>query len=216
MTDIKDLLVPDLGDFSGVEIIEVLVSAGEQIQIGDPVIVLETDKASMDVPSTIAGRIVAVHVWVGARVSAGDAILAVDASDPPEIEKTMVINPAEQLAVAAAAAQAPYAAPDPDAAATHKAQLIVIGSGPGGYTAAFRAADLGMEVTLVERYPVIGGVCLNVGCIPSKALLHAAKVIDDAEAMTKHGIQFGVPRIDALALRAWKNKVVARLTSGLT
>ena len=216
MSDAKDLLVPDLGDFSGVEIIEVLVSPGDNIQVGDSVIVLETDKASMDIPSTVAGKIVAVHVWLGAKVSAGDPILAVDDTDPAEIEETVAINPAEQLAVAAAAAQAPSAAPDPDSAATHKAELVVIGSGPGGYTAAFRAADLGMEVTLVERYPVIGGVCLNVGCIPSKALLHAARVIDDAAEMTSHGIQFGAPQINALALRAWKNNVVSRLTGGLT
>ena len=216
MTDTRDLLVPDLGDFSGVEIIEVLVSPGDNIQVGDSVIVLETDKASMDVPSTIAGKIVAVYVRLGARVSAGDPILAVDDTDPAEFEETVAINPADQLAVAAAAAQAQRAAPDPGSAATHKAELVVIGSGPGGYTAAFRAADLGMEVTLVERYPVIGGVCLNVGCIPSKALLHAARVIDDAAEMTSHGIQFGVPQINALALRAWKNNVVSRLTGGLT
>ncbi len=216
MSNTKDLVVPDLGDFSGVEIIEVLVRPGDQLQIGDSVIVLETDKASMDVPATLAGKIAAVHVWVGARVSAGDPILAVDTDDQPDIEKTLAINPADQLAIAAAAAGAPHAAPDPSAKATRGTELVVIGSGPGGYTAAFRAADLGLEVTLVERYPVIGGVCLNVGCIPSKALLHAAKVIDDAEAMADHGIQFGKPRIDALALRNWKNKVVNRLTGGLT
>jgi len=211
-----DLLVPDLGDFSGVEIIEILVSPGEHVQVDDSLIVLETDKASMDVPATHAGKITAVHVWVGGRVSAGDPILAIDVEDQPEIDKTLAINPAEQLAVAAAAAGAPHAAPDPDSKATRSAELVVIGSGPGGYTAAFRAADLGLEVTLVERYEVIGGVCLNVGCIPSKALLHAAKVIDDAAAMAEHGIRFGNPRIDALALRAWKNKVVDRLTGGLT
>lgn len=216
MSNTIDLLVPDLGDFSGVEIIEILVSPGEHVQVDDSLIVLETDKASMDVPATHAGKITAVHVWVGGRVSAGDPILAIDVEDQPEIDKTLAINPAEQLAVAAAAAGAPHAAPDPDSKATRSAELVVIGSGPGGYTAAFRAADLGLEVTLVERYEVIGGVCLNVGCIPSKALLHAAKVIDDAAAMAEHGIRFGNPRIDALALRAWKNKVVDRLTGGLT
>jgi dihydrolipoamide dehydrogenase len=211
-----DLLVPDLGDFSGVEIIEILVSPGDYVEVGDSLIVLETDKASMEVPAEIAGKVVAIHVWTGARVSEGDPIMAIDAEDQPDIEKTLVINPADQLAIAAAAAGAPHAAPDPDADATRSAQLVVIGSGPGGYTAAFRAADLGLDVTLVERYPVIGGVCLNVGCIPSKALLHAAKVIDDAEAMAEHGIRFGKPRIDALALRGWKNTVVDRLTGGLT
>ena len=125
------------------------------------------------------------------------------------------MSPAELLAVAAASSEAPHAAPDLKAPSTHEADLVVLGSGPGGYTAAFRAADLGLDVTLIERYPVLGGVCLNVGCIPSKALLHAAKVIDDAAAMAKNGIQFGIPRIDALALREWKNKVVSRLTGGL-
>ncbi len=218
MTDTKDLLVPDLGDFSDVEIIEVLVSPGDELQVEDSVIVLETDKASMDVPAPRAGKVTSVYVSVGDKVSAGDAILAFEAADKPEVEKTKVMSPAELLAVAAAASEAPFstAKPESTATATRSVELVVIGSGPGGYTAAFRAADLGMDVTLVERYPVLGGVCLNVGCIPSKALLHAAKVIDDAAAMARHGIQFGVPRIDALALQEWKNKVVTRLTGGLT
>ncbi len=216
MSNTIDLLVPDLGDFSGVEIIEILVSPGDYVQVDESLIVLETDKASMDVPATHSGKVVAVHVWVGARVSAGDSILAIDTDDQAEVDETLIIKPADQLAIAAAAARAPYAAPDPDSKATRSTELVVIGSGPGGYTAAFRAADLGMEVTLMERYPVIGGVCLNVGCIPSKALLHAAKVIDDAAAMADHGIRFGNPHIDALALRGWKNEVVDRLTNGLT
>jgi dihydrolipoamide dehydrogenase len=215
VSDTVDLVVPDLGDFSDVEIIEVLVSPGDELQAEDSVVVLETDKASMDVPATQAGKVAAVHVSVGDKVSAGDAILAIEVAEPAEIDKTKVMSPAELLAVAALASQAPHAAPDLEVASTSTADLVVIGSGPGGYTAAFRAADLGMNVTLIERYPALGGVCLNVGCIPSKALLHAAKVIDDAAAMAKHGIQFGVPRIDALGLRDWKNKVVGRLTGGL-
>ncbi len=215
MAQTIELVVPDLGDFSDVDIIEVLVSPGDELQVEDSVIVLETDKASMDIPATHAGKVAAVHVSVGDKVSAGDAILAIEAADQTEVEKTLIMSPTEQLKLAAAASQAPDAAPDPDSAATQSAELVVIGSGPGGYTAAFRAADLGLDVTLIERYPVLGGVCLNVGCIPSKALLHAAKVIDDAAAMAKHGIQFGIPRIDALALRDWKNKVVGRLTGGL-
>ncbi len=218
MSNTVELVVPDLGDFSDVEIIEVLVSPGDQLQVEDSVIVLETDKASMDIPATHAGKVLAVHVSVGDKVSAGDAVLSVEAAGQAEdeVEATVVINPAEQLAVAAAASEAHRAAPKPESTATHRTDLVVIGSGPGGYTAAFRAADLGLDVMMVERYPVIGGVCLNVGCIPSKALLHAAKVIDDAAAMAKHGIQFGVPRIDASALREWKSKVVDRLTGGLT
>ena len=220
MSETIDLIVPDLGDFSDVEIIEILVSPGDEVQVEDSVIVLETDKASMDIPAMHAGKVSTVHVAVGDKVSAGDAILAIEAADqqaaePAVIDKTLVMSPAELLAVAAAASEAPHAAPDLNAPSTHEADLVVLGSGPGGYTAAFRAADLGLDVTLIERYPVLGGVCLNVGCIPSKALLHAAKVIDDAAAMAKHGIQFGIPRIDALALREWKNKIVGRLTGGL-
>jgi len=210
-----DVIVPDLGDFSDVEVIEVLVSPGDEVQVEDSVIVLETDKASMEIPATHAGKVSALHVAVGDKVSAGDAILTIATADPGEIDKTMVMSPAELLAVAAASSEAPHAAPDLKAPSTHEADLVVLGSGPGGYTAAFRAADLGLDVTLIERYPVLGGVCLNVGCIPSKALLHAAKVIDDAAAMAKNGIQFGIPRIDAFALREWKNKVVSRLTGGL-
>ncbi len=136
-----------------------------------------------------------------------------------EPDETAIIEPdekAEILARAAAQAEAPEAAPQPAGKATHQAQLVVVGSGPGGYTAAFRAADLGLQVILVERYPVLGGVCLNVGCIPSKALLHAAKVIDDAAAMADHGVTFGKPKIDAKALRGWKDEVVGRLTGGIT
>ena len=211
-----DLIVPDLGDFSDVEIIEVLVSPGDELQADDSVIVLETDKASMDIPAMHAGKVAAIHVAVGDKVSAGDPILTIEVADQPEADKTMLMSPADQQAALAAAAEVPEEAPEPVASTARSTDLVVIGSGPGGYTAAFRAADLGMDVTLVERYPVLGGVCLNVGCIPSKALLHAAKVIDDAAAMAKHGIQFGIPRIDALALTEWKNEVVGRLTGGLT
>ncbi|MFQ5983103.1 MAG: FAD-dependent oxidoreductase, partial [Woeseiaceae bacterium] len=191
-----DLVVPDLGDFSDVDIIEVLVKPGEEIEIEDPLITLETDKASMDVPATHAGRVVSLHVAVGDTVSAGDVMMTIETA----AETTVVSDAAREVA----------------AAATHGTELVVIGSGPGGYTAAFRAADLGLQVTLIERYPVLGGVCLNVGCIPSKALLHAAKVIDDAQAMAEHGVRFGKPEIDARALGEWKSKVVNRLTGGLT
>ncbi len=218
MPDTIKLVVPDLGDFSDVDIIEVLVSPGDQLEVEDSVITLETDKASMDVPATHAGKVVSVHIAVGDKVSAGDVVLTVEAADEPEdeFESTVVISLAEQLAVAAASSEAPRAAPRPESAATHSTDLVVIGSGPGGYTAAFRAADLGLEVILVERYPVLGGVCLNVGCIPSKALLHSAQFIDEAAAMAEHGVHFGKPRIDVTALRAWKDEVVGRLTGGLT
>ena len=211
------LLVPDLGDFSDVDVIEVLVKTGDQIDVEESVITLETDKASMDVPATHGGKVISIQVAVGDKVSAGDLVLTLEAADRPEdgFEATMVISPAKQRALAAAASAAPGAAPRPASAATNSTELVVIGAGVGGSTAAFRAADLGLEVTLVERWPVLGGVCLNVGCIPSKALLHVAKFIDEAEAMAEHGVQFGRPRIDASALRAWKNKVVGRLTGGL-
>ena len=195
MSEKFTLTVPDLGDFADVEIIDVLVRPGDVLAVEDAVVTLETDKASMDVPTTRAGRIVSLAVKAGDRVSKGDVLLELEVSD----------------ADAPGAENIPAATED----STHTAGLVVIGAGPGGYTAAFRAADLGLDVTLVERWPVLGGVCLNVGCIPSKALLHAAKVIDDAEAMAAHGIRFGKPEIDAAALRNWKNEVVGRLTGGL-
>ncbi|MDH4048529.1 MAG: dihydrolipoyl dehydrogenase, partial [Gammaproteobacteria bacterium] len=212
-----ELRVPDLGDFEQVEVIEVLVAVGDELGIEDPLITLETDKASMDVPATHAGTIVSLEVAVGDKVSAGDLIATLDAaqasgdSASEEYEKTVIIDPRESVAPATAPRPADATPSD----ATHRCQLVVIGAGPGGYTAAFRAADLGMQVILVERWPVLGGVCLNVGCIPSKALLHAAKVIDDAQAMSEHGVRFGKPDINADALRKWKNEVVGRLTGGL-
>ena len=211
-----ELIVPDLGDFADVEIIEVLVDPGDEVAINESLITLETDKASMDVPSTHAGKVSSLKVKVGDKVNAGDIILTIEATERMEFASTEVLDPKVQEEVLAAASVRHEAAKASATDATHSAQLVVIGSGPGGYTAAFRAADLGLQVTLVERYPVLGGVCLNVGCIPSKALLHAAKVIDDATAMADHGVKFGKPKIDALALRGWKNKVVDRLTGGLT
>jgi dihydrolipoamide dehydrogenase len=203
------LTIPDLGDFKDVEVIEVLVAPGDTVAVEDPLITLETDKATMDVPAEQAGEVVSVDVSVGDRVSQGDAVVSIEpsASDVPvekieEIQKT--------------AAPEIVAATPSTGDATHKAELVVIGAGPGGYTAAFRAADLGMDVVLIERWPTLGGVCLNVGCIPSKALLHAAKVIDEAEAMAEHGVVFGKPRIDALKLRDWKNEVIGKLTGGLS
>ncbi len=212
-----DVAVPDLGDFSDVEVIEILVQPGDTVEVEDPLVTLETDKASMDVPAPQAGEVVAVNVAVGDTVNAGDVVIVMQASDgPPRFDSTVVMEPEEkEAALAEATGTVPTIAPQPTGDATHSTQLAVIGSGPGGYTAAFRAADLGLEVMLIERYPSLGGVCLNVGCIPSKALLHAAKVIDDAAAMSSHGIEFGKPKIDAAALRDWKNDVVGRLTGGI-
>ncbi|MCG8371761.1 MAG: dihydrolipoyl dehydrogenase, partial [Proteobacteria bacterium] len=195
-------------DFEDVEVIEVAVSAGDVVAVEDPLITLETDKATMDVPAEIAGTIVSVDLSVGDRVSTGDALVSIEPSG-----ETVAGEPVEE----ARRMPAPETAGEAQAAgeATHRAELVVIGAGPGGYTAAFRAADLGMDVVLVERWPVLGGVCLNVGCIPSKALLHAARVIDEAAAMADHGVAFGEPQIDAGKLRGWKNDIVGKLTGGL-
>lgn len=210
------LVVPDLGDFEDVEVIEILVAPGDTVAIEDPLVTLETDKATMDVPASHAGTVLSVDVAVGDKVNAGDVVLTVDAAEEFAGDSTIVIEPGEQQAILAAALAANETITEPRPDTTHFAELVVIGAGPGGYTAAFRAADLGMKVILVERWPVLGGVCLNVGCIPSKALLHAAKIIDEAEAMAEHGVKFGAPEIDASALRDWKDKVVGRLTGGLT
>ncbi len=199
-----DLVVPDLGNFKEVPVVDVLVRPGDAIEIDTPLITLETEKASMDVPSTAAGTLTEMLVKKGDNVSKGSVIgrLAVDAS-----------GDTVRMGIPPAAARLRAEAEEPRADRT--TQLLVLGAGPGGYTAAFRAADLGMQVTLVERWPSLGGVCLNVGCIPSKALLHAAKVIEDAEAMAQHGISFGKPTLDLEKLRGWKSGVVKKLTGGL-
>ncbi|HMQ94361.1 MAG TPA: dihydrolipoyl dehydrogenase [Amaricoccus sp.] len=204
-TEIK---VPDIGDFSDVPVISVFVKPGDTIAKEDPLVELESDKATMEVPSPAAGKVVEVKVKEGDRVSEGAVILTLEA---------------EGAAAAPAPAEAPKAAPAaapasrPSAAQTGDihAELLVLGSGPGGYTAAFRAADLGLKVVLVERDPYLGGVCLNVGCIPSKALLHAAKVVTEAEEMAGHGVTFGKAKVDIDALRGWKESVVKKLTGGL-
>jgi dihydrolipoamide dehydrogenase len=227
------LTIPDLGDFQEVEVIEVLAAPGDVVAVEDPLITLETDKATMDVPAEQAGKIVSVDVSVGDRVSRGDPLVTIEAPDAgataddaaadempgdeePRDEKAAADTAAESADETRRQPRVGAAAAKPAGDATHSAQLVVIGAGPGGYTAAFRAADLGMDVILVERSPVLGGVCLNVGCIPSKALLHAARVIDEAEAMAAHGVVFGQPEIDAEKLRDWKNEVIGKLTGGLT
>jgi dihydrolipoamide dehydrogenase len=221
LSRIAELRVPDLGDFHDVEVIEVLVKAGDTIEREAPLITLETDKATMDVPATEAGVIQEVKVAKGDRVSKDSLIALVavaagggDTVKIPSLRETVVMEKAPAAVAPAAAAPAP-APSGPEPAADSTAQLLVIGAGPGGYTAAFRAADLGLSVTLVDRWPQLGGVCLNVGCIPSKALLHAARVIEEAESMAAHGIRFQQPEIDPAALRQWKNKVVGKLTAGL-
>ncbi len=228
MTELT-LACPDLGDFKTVAVIEILVKPGDHVEIDTPLITLETDKATMDVPAAAAGEIVELLVQKGSQVSKGTPILrmrteaAQKSEAAPEISSAAApaatIAPAAKAATPATegASTAPtssvQAADEP--VATHTTQLLVLGAGPGGYTAAFRAADLGLSVTLVERWEQLGGVCLNVGCIPSKALLHAAKVVEEVHEMREHGIVFGAPQLDFDRLRAWKNSVVRKLTGGL-
>jgi dihydrolipoamide dehydrogenase len=217
-----EVRVPELGDSKGVTALEVLVAKGAVIAVDDPLITLETEKASMDVPSPVAGVIDAVHIRKGDAVAAGtliatvtvDAVAPAKGDDAPVKRDAATAKGAHDPATDAAAASAPTAGPASNAP-PGALDLVVLGAGPGGYTAAFRAADLGLNVTLIERWPMLGGVCLNVGCIPSKALLHAAKVIEDAHDMAACGITFGPPQIDHERLRAWKNKVVGKLTNGL-
>ena len=203
---IKDVRVPDIGDFTDVDIIEVLVSAGDHVSVDDPLITLESDKASMEVPCPHAGVVRDVKVRVGEQVSQGDVILTMELSSG-----TAAAAPTATEAHTIATSTAAHYGGSADV----QAQVVVLGSGPGGYTAAFRAADLGRKTVLIERYATLGGVCLNVGCIPSKALLHAAKVLDEAQDFAVQGIKFGAPEVDIDTLRGWKDGIVARLTGGL-
>jgi dihydrolipoamide dehydrogenase len=237
MSSNKEIRVPDIGDFKEVEIIEVLVGEGDSVAVDEGLVTLETDKASMDVPATHAGKIVELKVGKGDRVSEGDLIAVVaveaedkedgaDAGEEPEGKSEKAGDagakdaPAEDSGAERHAAVSDQQADDqgqdqPDDQGDYDTDLLVLGAGPGGYTAAFRAADLGRDVTLIERWDTLGGVCLNVGCIPSKALLHAAAVIEEAAHMSEHGIVFGTPKIELKKLRSWKEGVVGRLTKGL-
>jgi dihydrolipoamide dehydrogenase len=205
--DLIEIKVPDIGDFKDVPVIEVLVRPGDAVNVDDPLVTLESDKATMDVPAPAAGVVKDLKMKVGDRVSEGSLILLLATGAP---------KPAAAPAPAAAPVAAPAAKPAIGGKADIEAEVVVLGAGPGGYTAAFRAADLGKKVVLIERWPTLGGVCLNVGCIPSKALLHAAKVIDEAADMGGHGIVFAAPRIDVNQLRGWKDGVVKKLTGGLS
>ena len=209
--------LPDIGDFDSVEIVEVLIGPGDHIEIESPLITLESDKATMDIPSPIAGQISELLVSIGQKVSQGDRVATVSIQTKPETE--LESSPRDP----SVPADVVNSLPPPDtekqdvsnAGTTPRFDIAVLGSGPGGYTAAFRAADLGLRVALIERYPNLGGVCLNVGCIPSKALLHAARVIEETREMTPNGISFGEPDIDIRKLCNWKKGVVTQLTEGL-
>ena len=222
MTEVR---VPDIGEFTDVPVIEIHVSPGDEVAVEDPLVTLESDKATMDVPAPEAGKVAQLGVKIGDRVSEGSVLLTLESDGAAPTESTEATT-APDAASAPDATSSPDArverepAPPPPASSNgaggdHDAQVVVIGSGPGGYTAAFRAADLGLKTVLIERYDTLGGVCLNVGCIPSKALLHAARVVAEAEEMAEHGIKFGKAKIDIDALRAWKASVVGKLTGGL-
>lgn len=203
----KELILPDLGDFESVEIIELHVAVGDTVKIEDPIVTLESDKATMDIPSPYDGTISTLNIAVGDKVSAGDKLGSIKADD----EKT----PDQQPLSGDETASTTKASTTIDTGADMNAEVLVLGAGPGGYTAAFRAADLGKKVILVERYDSLGGVCLNVGCIPSKALLHTAQIINEADHMKANGVDFGKPKIDLKGINGFKNKIVAKLTGGL-
>jgi dihydrolipoamide dehydrogenase len=200
-TEIK---VPDIGDFKSVEVIEVLVKPGDTVSKEQSLITLESDKATMEIPSPGAGVVKEIRIKVGDKVAQGSSILLLESKEgeKPEPPKK---GPEAPKAVS----------PVPLTGADVECDVVVLGAGPGGYSAAFRAADLGLKTVLVERYPALGGVCLNVGCIPSKALLHTAAVVDAAKGLASHGIVFGEPKLDLAKLREFKNKVVGKLTGGL-
>jgi dihydrolipoamide dehydrogenase len=226
-----EVKVPDIGDFTDVPVIEVLVKPGDAVAAEDSLVTLESDKATMDVPSPVAGTVKEVHVKVGDKLSQGSLVLVLEtaaaAPSPQPVAAggaastapTAKLAPAGGGAPASAAAGPGPAAPAPAGSYAGKVdvecEMLILGAGPGGYSAAFRAADLGMKTVIVERYPALGGVCLNVGCIPSKALLHVAAVVDETKHLAEHGVAFGAPQIDLAALKGWKDKVVGKLTGGL-
>ena len=224
-----EVKVPDIGDFKDVPVIEVFVKPGDVVAAEDSLVTLESDKATMDVPSPAAGKVDKILVKVGDKVSEGTLIVVLEstaAGAPKAAPAGAAASPAPAAPASAPAttkpAPAPAAAAPIPGAATYsgkadiECEMLVLGSGPGGYSAAFRAADLGLKTVLVERYQTLGGVCLNVGCIPSKALLHIAAVMDETKTLAEHGIAFGAPQVDLDKLRGWKDKVVGKLTGGLT
>src|SRR5436190_20706700 len=203
----NEVKVPDIGDFKNIEVIEVLVKPGDSVKKEQSLITLESGKATMEIPWPAAGVVKELKLKTGDKVSQGSLILLLEAA-------AGATSVAAKPAAAAAPAQSAAPAPAP-AKGEADCDVVVIGAGPGGYSAAFRAADLGLKTILVERYPTLGGVCLNVGCIPSKALLHTAAVMDAARELADHGISFGEPKLDLDKLRAFKSKVVGKLTGGL-
>ncbi len=223
MSQMIEISIPDIGDFSEVEVIEVLVAVGDTIETEDSMISVESDKAAMEIPAPQGGVVKAMHVAIGDKVTEGSLVLSLEikegttsAAPATKVESTPAAPTPESKSV-------PIPIPENKAleAASYsgdvdrEVEVVVLGAGPGGYTAAFRAADLGKKVILIERYQSIGGVCLNVGCIPSKALLHTAQVINEAEEFSDIGVAFNKPEIDIDKLRAYKESVIGKLTDGL-
>ena len=221
MSNLVEVLVPDIGNFDSVDVIEVLVKVGDVIALEDSLITVESDKASMDIPSPIAGTVKTLIVKVGDKVAKDSLLMMVDAivgtpKSTPAPVQAVTTEPAATTPIVSAPMATTSSSQTIPQSDLH-AEVVVLGSGPGGYTAAFRAADLGKQVVLIERYSTLGGVCLNVGCIPSKALLHTAKVITEAEETAHHGVTFSAPNVDLEQLRNWKaNDVVGKLTAGLS
>ena len=228
MTQLIDIKVPDIGDYKNIPVIEIYVKVGDTIAVEDSLLTLESDKATLDVPSSHAGTIKEIKVKVGDKISEGSVVVVLEADEASasstapaapakETVPTKETAPAKPAPEAATPAAATPAVADTIADLPHdlSCEMLVLGAGPGGYSAAFRAADLGMDVVLVERYATLGGVCLNVGCIPSKALLHSVAVMDEARHLSAHGITFAEPSVDIDALRAYKDSVVSKLTTGL-
>jgi dihydrolipoamide dehydrogenase len=234
MANLINVHVPDIGDFTDIPVIEILVKVGDTIKKEDSLVSLESDKATMEVPSTHAGVVKEIKVKLGDKVSMGSLVLVLEESATatatsiaqtpisadvskaftPPPEKTLQQKPAASNGFEASAVSASKA-DSYTGTVDMECEMVVLGAGPGGYSAAFRAADLGMKTIIIERYAQLGGVCLNVGCIPSKALLHVAAVADEAAALAEHGFSFGKPQIDLAKLRGWKEKVVGKLTGGL-
>lgn len=211
---ILEIRVPDIGGHSDVNVAEVYVKVGDKINIDDNLIMLETDKATMEVPADKVGTITEVLVKVGSKINEGDVIIKVEAAGQSDAAPASATKEAPSKSAAPVIAPEAATAPAP-VAGEISCDVVVLGAGPGGYTAAFRSADLGLNTVLIEKHPTLGGVCLNVGCIPSKALLHVAKVINEADEMSHHGVSFGKPALDIDKIRDFKSGVVGKLTKGL-
>lgn len=207
MSQIVEVKVPDIGDFKNVPVIEILVKEGDVVSPEDSLVTLESDKATLDVPAPVAGRVQAIKLRVGDRVSEGSVVLLLEKTE------SAAVSPASEQKPAVA--ETPVVSQPVELAHDLECEMLVLGAGPGGYSAAFRSADLGMKTIMVERYASLGGVCLNVGCIPSKALLHVTAVMDESKHMADAGVSFGVPVVDLAKLRSHKDKVVSKLTRGL-